>query len=407
MMRALQRLRPLAALLALTSLSASVWIRIPPWNAWTHVLAVGAPELSPWLLVGAVLAFGLALLDARHNWIARVSLVCSATAILLSATLLAGLGATTQAFDLEMTRTLGSNYLAAVPADVRAKLRPSPINLRDAFRVYQRDADTVHVDRGVPVTIHDGVPLTADVYRVADAIHRPVVLQFYSGAWRSGGPSDNDALSRALAAAGFVVVAGDYRHAPDWTWPAQLRDVEAALAWIAAHGEEHGADPTRVVLLGRSAGAQLAFIAGVNVTSPAIRGIVAIYSPVDLTDGYVHPPMPDVLGSRSLESAFLGGTPDDRSDAYRNASPITYADRPHPPVLLIHGGRDIIVTPGFARRLHAQLAKSGIAPYLEIPWAGHAFDTIPFGPSGQLELYYTERFLAWATSGTAGDAKNN
>jgi hypothetical protein len=34
--------------------------------------------------------------------------------------------------------------------------------------------------------------------------------------------------------------------------------------------------------------------------------------------------------------------------------------------------------------------------FLEIPWAEHAFDLVPNGPSGQLSLYYTEQFLGWA-----------
>jgi dipeptidyl aminopeptidase/acylaminoacyl peptidase len=76
---------------------------------------------------------------------------------------------------------------------------------------------------------------------------------------------------------------------------------------------------------------------------------VGLYSPVDLTDGYRHPPAPDIVGSRPLESAFIGGTPDDRGEAYWDTSPITCADRRHPPVLLIHDGRDVIVTPALAR----------------------------------------------------------
>jgi hypothetical protein len=36
------------------------------------------------------------------------------------------------------------------------------------------------------------------------------------------------------------------------------------------------------------------------------------------------------------------------------------------------------------------------AAALEIPWANHAFDAVFNGPSSQLALYYTERFIAWA-----------
>lgn len=45
-----------------------------------------------------------------------------------------------------------------------------------------------------------------------------------------------------------------------------------------------------------------------------------------------------------------------------------------------------------------RLTQSGnVAPYLEIPWAEHAFDALFSGVSNQLALYHTERFLAWAT----------
>jgi acetyl esterase/lipase len=68
-----------------------------------------------------------------------------------------------------------------------------------------------------------------------------------------------------------------------------------------------------------------------------------------------------------------------------------------PPSLLIYGGRDHIVLPRFGAMLDAHLrAVDATSVFLEIPWAEHAFDVLPNGPSGQLALYYTERFLAWA-----------
>jgi acetyl esterase/lipase len=49
----------------------------------------------------------------------------------------------------------------------------------------------------------------------------------------------------------------------------------------------------------------------------------------------------------------------------------------------------------FGRDLHERLRAAGATSVLlEIPWAEHAFDAVPHGLSGQLALYYTERFLA-------------
>ena len=86
----------------------------------------------------------------------------------------------------------------------------------------------------------------------------------------------------------------------------------------------------------------------------------------------------------------------DAPDRYREASPISHADAPHPPVLLMSGGKDRIVYAEYSRTLYEHLRRSGTAVLLVIPWANHAFDEVPFGPSAQLEMYYAGRFLAWA-----------
>ncbi len=151
-------------------------------------------------------------------------------------------------------------------------------------------------------------------------------------------------------------------------------------------------------MFGRSSGAQLALISTITANDPDIRGIVAFFSPVNLTEGYREPGFPDALGLRDLERAFIGGTPDDKPDAYRDASPITYADRPHPPVLLINGGKDRIVYARYEAALHERLRRSGRSAMLTIPWANHAFDEVSFGPSAQLALFYSERFLGWVTT---------
>jgi acetyl esterase/lipase len=173
------------------------------------------------------------------------------------------------------------------------------------------------------------------------------------------------------------------------------------MTWIHAHAAEYGADPSHIALIGRSAGSQLAILASVGTAAPGVRAVVGYYGPVDLTDGYLHPPVPDTLGIRKIDEDFLGGTPEQVPNAYRDASPITVADDPHPPTLLIDGGRDHIVEPHFGQELYEHLHRSGTAALLVIPWADHSFDAVPHGPSGQMAIYYTERFLAWAMTDTA------
>jgi acetyl esterase/lipase len=124
---------------------------------------------------------------------------------------------------------------------------------------------------------------------------------------------------------------------------------------------------------------------------------------VDLARGYARPPRPDPLDVQGVLRTFTGGTPAELPDVYREASPITSvraaaaAGRPLPPTLIVHGTRDHIVRVEFSRELRDALrAASTPVALLEIPWAEHAFDAVPFGPGSQLALHHLDAFLAWA-----------
>ena len=97
------------------------------------------------------------------------------------------------------------------------------------------------------------------------------------------------ALNAYLAARDYVVVSINYRLAPKWKFPAGRDDVLAAIAYLKVYGREFGVDATRLALLGRSAGGQLALLAAYTAGEPAIRGVVSVYGPTDLKFGYDRP----------------------------------------------------------------------------------------------------------------------
>jgi acetyl esterase/lipase len=255
------------------------------------------------------------------------------------------------------------------------------------------DVPPVRLTAGIPMASPGGVALTVDVYRPDNDLVVPVVVQIYGGGWRNGTPGNDATLARALAASGFAVFAIDYRHTPDWRWPAQLEDVLDGIRWVATHAAEYQADATRMGVIGRSAGAQLAMRASQDDNLTGVDAVVTLYGPVDLVEGHRSPPAPDPLDVRRVEEALFGATPESRLDAYVDASPITRADRPHPPILVVTAGRDHIVEPHFGALLHERLAKTGVSVLLHLPWADHAFDAVPFGPSSQIALHYTQRFF--------------
>src|SRR5918992_733748 len=69
-------------------------------------------------------------------------------------------------------------------------------------------------------------------------------------------------------------------------------------------------DPQRLVLLGRSAGGQLALLVAYTAQDPAIRGVVSLYAPIDLRWGYAHPASPWIVDTRGILEGYLGGSPD-------------------------------------------------------------------------------------------------
>ena len=412
-----------ALLLNGAGLFLSCWIVIPAPTFSLFPLGVGAPEISPWLVVLNAIAFGVSLLLVRDSWLQRFALCASLAGLFFSVLPLVQLPATNKQMAVAMSDALGANYLAQIPNSVQTRMRSQPFILADAFiplgsipttvefpkhstgkdfklqnpkSKIQNHISEVRYTPNIQFAAPDGVPLKLDIYRPPQVGQYPAIVILYGGAWRSGSPIHNSNFSRYMAARGYTVFAISYRHAPRYQFPAQLDDVRSGLTFIQQHAAEYETDITRIALLGRSAGGHLAMLAAYQPDALPVRAVISYYGPFNLTQGYKDPPKPDPLNVRAVLEAFLGGSPDQLPEQYLKASPSSYVTRPLPPTLLVHGSRDHIVEVKFARNMYKRLRATGSkAILLEIPWAEHAFDAIFSGPSNQLALYYTERFLAW------------
>lgn len=107
----------------------------------------------------------------------------------------------------------------------------------------------------------DGVDpslLSLDLYLPAGAETAPVMVFIHGGGWRLGDKGMVDAKPSWLGGRGWIVASVNYRLSPAVQHPAHVQDVAAAIAWLHAHVAEHGGDPTRMVVMGHSAGAHLA-----------------------------------------------------------------------------------------------------------------------------------------------------
>ncbi len=137
--------------------------------------------------------------------------------------------------------------------------------LIDAARAMQnaRGLPAMYTDvRRVNVPLVDGRmygPLSARLFRPAEARDTPVILYFPGGTWATGPRENYDATPRELAArTGWVVLSLQTRQAPEAQFPGIHDDAFALYQWARAHLREWGADPTRVVLAGEGPGANLA-----------------------------------------------------------------------------------------------------------------------------------------------------
>src|SRR5262249_24554280 len=143
-----------------------------------------------------------------------------------------------------------------------------------------------------------GQSLSMDLYQPSHSHKRlPVVLEVHSGSWQSGDRAEFPALSRYLAARGYVVASVDYRLAPQAIFPAQRDDIFSAIRYLKNHSTDLGLDKDRFVLLGRSAGGQLALSAAYAEKDPVIKGVIVFYAPNDLVWAYSVPANPLIMNS--------------------------------------------------------------------------------------------------------------
>jgi len=97
-----------------------------------------------------------------------------------------------------------------------------------------------------------------DIYAPpADGAH-PVLVYVHGGGWRAGDKARAGRKPEFFTDRGWVFVSINYRLLPAGRHPANVNDVAAAIAWVGSHIADYGGDPTRIVVMGHSAGAHLA-----------------------------------------------------------------------------------------------------------------------------------------------------
>ncbi|QEM13127.1 alpha/beta hydrolase [Mucilaginibacter rubeus] len=248
------------------------------------------------------------------------------------------------------------------------------------------------------VSYADGTTLSMDFYPSQIVGNRACVIVVHGGAWNKGDNKQLPELNSHLALMGYNVAVINYRLAPRYQNPAPVEDVNAALAFLKKRAADLHIDAGSFVLLGRSAGAQIALLTAYAGHDKSIKGVIDYYGPADMVWGYSIPSSPLIMDSRQVMRDYIGGSYQQVPEKFAASSPLEFIDHQSPPTLIIHGDNDVLVSPEHSRRMNEKLAENGVKHFLlKLPWATHGFDFNLNGPGGQLATYTVERFLNTVT----------
>lgn len=264
------------------------------------------------------------------------------------------------------------------------------------FSFFRMISGGIGAKRIVPdvLTYDDEYGLKLDYYPSQVAGRRGCVVVIHGGSWSSGNSTELPEINSYLAKAGYNIAALNYRLAPQHQYQSPVQDVHSAINYLRKHADGLHIDTGNFVLLGRSAGGQIALLAAYTLREPGLKGVIAYYAPADMVWGYSVPSSPWIMDSRRVMRDYLGGSYSEIPDNYSASSPILHVNKTSVPTLLIHGENDVLVAYEHSRRLNIKLQQNGVEHYLlTLPWAVHGCDYTLNGPGGQLATYTVERFL--------------
>ncbi|WP_213814867.1 alpha/beta hydrolase [Glaciihabitans sp. dw_435] len=244
-------------------------------------------------------------------------------------------------------------------------------------------APTSGIDAGLNLSYGGGRPNTHfDVFTPTGG-QEPLatIVWIHGGSWLSGNKNDLRPYLRKLAGRGYTVIGVDYPLAPEHRYPATLVELNAALGYFVDHAAELRIDPTRLILAGDSAGAQLASQLATAITSPDYARAVKLYprvAPEQVAATVLHcgifdldavAEMPGILnwGFRASLWAYLGVKDWEPTPEAQAMSTITHVTEHFPPTFISGGNADLL-TSSQSQPMARRLTELGV-DVTELFWA--------------------------------------
>jgi acetyl esterase len=241
-------------------------------------------------------------------------------------------------------------------------------------------------------------PRHLDIYTPVGEGPWPVVLYIHGGAFQALSKGSHWLMGLCFARRGYLVFSADYRLAPEHPFPGAAEDVCAAYRWVVENCARFGGDPSRIVVSGESAGANLvtslAIAACFERPEPWARAVYDLNQPpaaVVPFCGYLQVSDAQRLVGKErrvawfvrdrildVEDQYIGANRDVTDPALDLANPLLFmeadrdSDRPLPPFFLSCGGDDPLLDD--TNRLQAALQRRGVR-HTSLTYEGgtHAF----------------------------------
>lgn len=198
----------------------------------------------------------------------------------------------------------------------------------------------------------------------------PVVMNIHGGFWRAKYDLLHAGhLCAALTGKGIATWNLEYRRVGNagGGWPGTFEDIRDGYRFLPQIGKQYKLDASRVLVMGHSAGGQLALCLAAHESS--VAGAVSLAGVVDLQQAF------ELHLSNDAVVEFLGGKPNEVAEHYQEADPMRLAVGKARQVL-IHGTKDDVIPPAFSRKYVEEKRKKGESVKLiEIVGADH-FDLI-------------------------------
>jgi arylformamidase len=230
------------------------------------------------------------------------------------------------------------------------------------------------ISPNIPYAVPANERQMLDVYAPENAKSLPVIFWIHGGGWQAGDKTSVQEKPKAFVNKGYVFVATNYRFLPNVDMETIVRDIAKSIHWVHDHIAEYGGDPERLLVMGHSAGAQLAalvctdarYLKAEGLNDAIIKGCV----PVD-GDTYDVPLMIETGAARRKAL----GQPDPKFGHYEKfgSDPVKHLDfsavnhvarkKGIPPFLLLYVGEHPD-TSAQAQRLASVLTEAGIAAKL-------------------------------------------